>query len=470
MEIEISNKIRIKNAPDSLKSILLEHLKISNPKYVSAVNMGYSTWGIDPYIYNFNIFPDNSFVIPRGCRVRLLDLIKTMGLKCNIKDSRTIFPFIFGIDSTVIKYRPYQYKAVVDLISNGPEGLLVAPPGSGKTVIGISLVPLLGQPAMWLTHTDRLAKQTLERIHSFLPCLKNEDVGYIGASKWNVGKIITVAMVQTLIKRPIELFKLRNEFGLVILDECHHCAATTFLNVVSQLNPYYLYGLTATPYRRDKLEALMFQTLGEKSVTITMKEVEKAGGIIIPTIKYKAIRSKHITGVSIQTILKDYIVNNNKRNGIIVGDILKEAMAGNFCIVISDRKAHCEILYELISTSWKKTGIATGNYSKKYVDEQVSRFYNNEITVLVTTFALLGEGFDVDFLNRAFITMPFRAEGKAEQLIGRVQRTAKGKTDAIVYDYVDTDVGMLRSQFYTASGKDCRYRVYERLGVNIEPY
>jgi superfamily II DNA or RNA helicase len=350
------------------------------------------------------------------------------------------------------------------------EGILVAPPGSGKTVMGISILPLLGQPLLWLTHTDRLVKQTAERVDFFLPSLTDEDKGFIGAGKWNLGKLFTIALIQTLIRKPEELYKLRDLYGIVVLDEAHHCPAETFSAVISQLNPYYLYGLTATPYRRDKLEALMFQTLGNKAAVITIDEVVKHGGIIMPKVIYKAIHSKPADTSNTASLMKNYIVPNKKRNGIIVGDVLREALKNNCCIVISDRKAHCEALYELIKMSWEKTGIATGKYSKKHVDEQVKRFEDGEITVLVATFALLGEGFDVDKLNRAFIAMPFRAEAKAEQLLGRIQRIADGKTDAIVFDYVDVDIGVLRSQFFTSSSKDCRWDAYQRLGVEVIPY
>ena len=124
-------------------------------------------------------------------------------------------------------------------------------------------------------------------------------------------------------------------------------------------------------------------------------------------------------------------------------------------------------LFKSISKVWPKTGIATGKYSKKYVQKQVEEFNEGKITVLVATFALMGEGFDAPFLDRAFITMPHRAEIKTEQLIGRIQRVFPGKKDAIVYDYVDEDVGVLKNQFFNQR-RSCRYRTYTRLGVNVE--
>jgi len=464
LEIVIRNKIQLRNSPLKLNEVLIQELKTPNPKFLEAQKLGYSTYGIDQYIINFSIDLHNNLLIPRGYRRRLINLLKEMSIEYTIKDERTIFPYI-NVDSSEIVYRPYQIEAVVKLMSEN-EGMLVAPAGSGKTVMGLSLIPLLGQPALWITHTGPLASQTKAMANKFLPSL---NVGTIEEGKWDLGDVLTIGMVQTLIRAPKKLASIQDKFGLVIQDEVHHCPATTFSEVISQLNPYYLYGLTATPYRRDKLENIMFQTIGPLVSRIPIEKVIESGGIILPVVRYKTIHSKRIDTNKIQMILKDYIVNNLKRNRIIVSDILEEAVSNNFCIVVSDRREHCEILYNLISVGWEQTGIATGKYSKKYVQEQVDRFNKKEITVLVTTSQLLGEGFDVPFINRGFIAMPFRAETKAEQIIGRLQRTHPGKEEAVVYDYVDADIGVLANQFYSRTG-DCRYRAYTRLGVTVEPY
>jgi superfamily II DNA or RNA helicase len=396
----------------------------------------------------------------------VIDAANDLKLDYTVVDKRKRFKHV-DIDSSIIKYRPYQFQAVLNLTGMADEGVLVAPAGSGKTVMGLSFIPLLGQPTLWLTHTSPLAQQAEDRANFFLPDIG--EIGRIGGGKWKIGDVLTIGMIQTLVRNPDKVIKDMDKFGLVVLDEAHHCPASTFLKVVGSYNAWYIYGLTATPYRRDKLEQLMFQTLGETTSKVSMAEVEKYGGIMVPTVRYRTVHSAKVDGNNIQQIITKHIVANKKRNLMIVSDVLEEAAAGNFCIVIADRKVHCENLFELIQAGWEKTGIATGDYSKKYVQEQVQRYNDGEITVLVATYSLLGEGFDVPFLNRAFITSPFRAEAKAEQLIGRIQRTHPGKKDAIVYDYVDVDIGVVKNQFYSKTGT-CRHATYEKLGVNVEPY
>lgn len=447
-----------------LHQLLVEKLKVPNPKYIEAQSAGRSLWGVDQYIINFSVMPDGSLMIPRGLRSWLLRQCEELSIDFSAEDTRKLFSHM-DINSSEISYRPYQTPAIMELVSKSPEGVLVAPAGSGKTVMGLSLIPITGQPTLWLTHTGPLADQAIERAEKFLPGIG--EIGMIGRSKWDKGEILTVATVQTLVRSTEKLIKMRNDYGLVILDEAHHCPASTFTEVISHFNSYYMYGLTATPYRRDKLEMLMFQYLGMDKTIIRIGDVEKHGGIIVPKVRVRKVPGPKIEGNNIQEILKKFIVNNNYRNTMIVKDVLEEAKSGKYCIVISDRREHCEILYKKISTMWPKTGIVTGKYTKKQIQGQVEAFNKEEITVLVATFSLLGEGFDVPFLDRAFISMPFRAEAKAEQLIGRIQRSYPGKEDAVVYDYVDENIGVIKNQFFNQR-RSCRYRVYTRLGVEVE--
>ena len=447
--------------------MLVSKLRLPNPKFEEAVNAGRSTWKINQYIYNFEMLPDDSMLIPRGMRPELISLTERFKVPYSINDQRSNHEFI-SLDASQIKYRATQGSAIISLIG-AEEGVLVAPPGSGKTVMGISLLAIFGQPMLWLTHTRPLARQALNRVRTFYPELDDDAVGLLGDKSWKFGRVFTVGIVQTLIRKTIEeIAEISDRFGIVILDEAHHCPAKTFTDVVKQFNPRYLYGLTATPYRRDKLENLMFQTMGPETARIDITDVENEGTVIVPKLRYRTIDGRRIDDNNFARIITS-LIKNDRRNDIIISDVLREAVLGHYCILLSDRKEHCEILYKSIKEIWPKTGIATGDYSKKKIDEVISSLSSGEVTVLVATPSLLGEGFDFKYLSRAFFALPFRAEAKAEQLVGRVSRSAPGKADAIVYDYVDINAGVLYSQFYSKS-KSCRYRVYERLGMMIEPY
>ena len=432
--------------------------------------MGYSTRGIKEHIRFFTFNGAGDMIVPRGVRRELMDIINQLNLTVDVEDKRNSSSLTGYVDGSAIKFRPYQTPAMNKLLDSGPEGVLVSPAGSGKTVMGLSLIPITQQKTLWLTHTDRLFKQCYERCLEFLPDISSDSIGLIGGGKWSIGEHLTIAMVPTLVQNLERVPEIQNEFGLLVLDEAHHCPATTFTKVITNINTYFMYGLTATPHRRDKLEAMLFQCIGPIGARVDKKEVASHKGMVPPTIVYCGINfGPRVELANVSTIFKEFIVDNHKRNARIKDDVVREAKKGNFCIVSSGRKKHCELLHKIVSAEWPKTGIATGKYSKKHVDEQVAAFDNKEITVLITTPELLGEGFDVDFLNRLFITTSFRTEARAEQLIGRIQRYHPDKKDSLVYDYVDENIGVLQNQYFSRNGA-CRHNVYKRLGLHTINY
>lgn len=459
MKIIIDNQLHLFGIPPDLRQYFVENLTFRNPKYDEAVDNGRSTRGIPKTLELYKPGP-NGISIPRGYLQIVEECLIGQGLNIEIQDNRIIRPPV-EVNSQ-IRLRPYQAKAKFDLLVH-PNGILVAPAASGKTVMGLDLFATLKQKTLWLTHTNRLANQVIDRLLSMFGDIDKTEVGFIGGGKWRVGERFTVGMIPTLVRRETELLELGREFGLVIVDETHHVPASTFLVVLGYFSSYYLYGLTATPYRRDRLEGMMFATMGLPNSVVERDNLTEVGGIITPKVIKRSVPSQVYDGNDYSTIIRDLLLPNPLRLKMIVQDILNEAQAGNYCIVISIRKIYCEqIHHELERVIGDRALIATGDYTKKHNEEQVSIIDRGEANVLVTTFELLGEGFDVRRLNRGFIVLPFRERSRVEQSVGRIQRTAEDKNDAILYDYVDENIGILSNQFLHRS------MAYRSLGMKIE--
>lgn len=463
MKLIIDNQLRMLDIPEKLRSWFITQLTFDNPLYIEAVKHNRYLADLHPYINMYKPLPDG-IVLPRGYLQLIEDSMIGRGLGLHITDNRILSAPIF-VKSNII-LRPYQREAKLALLSH-PNGMLVAPAASGKTIMGLNIFASLHQKMLWLTHTHRLANQVIERIVGtnedppIFPDVTRKEIGFIGGGKYSIGDRITIGMIPTLVRRLVDLPEIGRQFGLVIIDEAHHVPASTFLKVLEHFSSYYLYGLTATPYRRDKLEDIMFAGLGLANSVVSRKKVEEKGGIVTPTVIKRIVPSPVWGDNDFHYIIREILIPNERRLTLITTDVLREAYKGNYCIVISTRKAYCEMIYELVNKHWVKSAIATGDYNRKHNDAQVAKLENGEVTVLVTTFELLGEGFDVKKLNRGFMALPFREKARVEQSVGRIQRTCEGKTDAIMYDYVDENIGILSNQFRH------RAEVYKSLGIKI---
>ena len=460
MIINIANTIHIPKIEEYLLQIISAELTHKNPMYEEAKKAGRLLYGIKPVIVNFEVDKNGGIYLPRGYLHRLCIVAEDLGIKLSINDYRSIVPFTTSYDHS-IKLRDYQLNALSN-ISTYADGLLVAPAGSGKTIMGISLLVMCNQTCLWITHTKQLLNQFVERIQQFVNIPK-EEIGLIQKGSWDIDKPVTAALVQTLIRDEDKLDAIANKFGTVIIDEVHHSPSTTFTKIVKRLNPFYLYGLTATPDRRDGLENIMLQNIGPIRHTIQREAV--ADKIITPVIIPRYITSEIPDMIDYQKLITHLVYDNN-RNNIITSDVLKEAKKGNICIVATERVEHAKILYELIKPHWEKTVVIVGKHSDKVREIALTALNTGEATVLICTSHLLGEGFDYAPLNRLFITLPFRNIVRCEQLVGRVQRISLDKKNAYIFDYVDNH-GLTKNQFKNFSGRPCRYSVYEKLGCII---
>jgi len=425
-----------------LSNFLTEELNFFNNEYAIKQKMGLSVYKLEKF-FKTVVKNDNNVLIPRGFFNELIQYFNENNIPYKIYTERH--------KCEEVKYKPtfklFDYQQdTLDSFENIEQGVLVAPPGSGKTIIALALVVSKKQPALIITHRKQIYDQWLERIENFLQIPKRK-IGQIGSSKKLVKTPLTVAMVQTL-ARMDNLKEISDNFGLIIVDECHHIPAQSFRKVITQFNPYYLYGLTATPVRKHNDEKLIFVYLGQ-----IIHEVNK-------DFKTKALKSKRskvkviINDTKLQfpykvktedyQLLSKVLTFDSKRNELIASDIKKEADKGKKCLVLTERKDHVEIMGAYLKRNFEVITL-TGDLTSKKKQEKIKQIESGHFQIIISTGQLLGEGTHFDNLDCLFLVYPFSFEGKLTQYIGRLLHS--DKTSKTVYDYRDREIDYYERMF-----------------------
>jgi len=289
-----------------------------------------------------------------------------------------------------------------------------------------------------VTHTKELARQAVERA-SLVLGLTPDEVGFIGDGECRVGARLTVALVQSLARYiPPSLL----EVGHLIVDEAHHTPAEQLAAVVAQIPARYVLGLTATPYRRDKLDAVIGWYLGPTVARIDKADLQDR--LITPRV-VKRDTGLRLFGDTFTGLVSD-LADDQDRNRLIVADVAAAVAAGRRCLVLSDRVGHVEVLAEMLMAVGVAAAALHGQLGKRKRSEVVEGLAAGTLQAVVATGSLVGEGFDAPGLDTLFLATPVSYGGRVVQYLGRVSRTAPGKTDAIVTDYTD-DHPMLWSSY-----------------------
>lgn len=452
MRIEIAADIKITAAPGPVLGQIMRELTFANPDYEDAKRRGFSVWGKPRTLKLYQAIP-GGLRVPRGYRWDRL-----VGSGDEIVDRRTRLPDVdFG--ACLVRPRPYQEEAIWSAFQAG--GVIVAPPGSGKTIIGLLLMADLRQPTLWLTHTKDLAEQTTARAREFLAGAG--EIGLLGDGQWRLGEKLTVGMIQTLAAR--DLAEIVNLFGVVILDEAHHAPAKTFYDVMNQFPARHRYGLTATPERADGLEFYLFAGIGATVHRIGHEALAAAGQIIVPEVRLIYTDFTYDSAPDGDRLnwnrLLDHLTTDEARNDLITATVAEHA-PGHYSLVLSDRVEHCIALQWLLRAVAPdlRTAVVHSGLSRRKRREAMAQAAAREIDVLFAT-QLAREGLDLPHLDRLHVATPKRAAGAVEQEAGRVARPAPGKAGALIFDYCDNLVGVLKSQAYA------RRAVYRKLGCSV---
>jgi len=271
--------------------------------------------------------------------------------------------------------------------------------------------------------------------------LGKRDIGQISANKKKLSRFITVAMIQSLTRYPY-LKTLSESFGTILIDECHHIPAKSFRQVIVNFNPYYIFGLTATPKRKYNDEKLIFLYIGD-IICNTNNIGHVTTGLFEEGIQLNIRDTNLYFPYDSRTddfqLLSKVIIFDSDRNKLIVKDIKKEIGPSNNILVLTERKEHVEVLNIYLKSVCEVITI-TGDDSKSLRKVKMKQIESGNYQVLITTGQLLGEGLDIENLSSIFLVYPFAFEGKLIQYIGRILRSKGRKA---IYDYRDKNVDFL---------------------------
>ncbi len=420
-----------------LRERLFQAMSFPNPEFVRRLRMGKRVGDI-PEQLHFIRWKDGQIRIPRGAIHVLKRLAAAERQTVQCEDHRCL-PVERLPELPIPLLRDYQRDAV-DAMVAATQGTAIMACGSGKTRCGIAAIARLRLPSIILVHTLDLAEQWRTEIQKVLGL----EAAVIGGNEHGRGPI-TIALVQSLANWDEErLDDLLSQFGLLIVDEAHHVSGLFFRTIVDRCPAKYRFGLTATPEREDGLTPVLDLFLGPPVATVNQQQLVEAGVLTLPEVRTveTGFQFPYECPEDYQPML-DALIADDKRNGLIADTVAREASAGNLCMVLTGRIDHCQALRDLIRARGVRAELLTGEIKKDRRAELLQAARAGELQVLVAT-TLADEGLDLVTLSRVFLTYPGKARGRTIQRIGRVMRTAPGKEDAIVFDFIDTKVPVLR--------------------------
>ena len=480
LHIILSNGIYVDNT--NLKVAMQNRIRrmaaISNPVFYKNQAIGTSNYDTARWIYLGKDHLSGYIQIPRGLQDELWENIKQADIDYEMEDERQQGRKI-NVDFKG-ELRPEQDKALKELIRYD-NGILHAATAFGKTVVSSAIIAQKKINTLIILESSALIEQWKEALEIFLnineglPAYETKTgrvrkrkslIGTLQGAHDSMTGIIDIAMAGSLCKKG-KYHKMMNEYGLVLIDECHHSASETIANVLKEVKAKYVYGVTATPKRGDGLEKINYMLIGPIRYSYTAKEKAKEQGmqhLVYPRFTRTVPPRGVITDKMHPNEAYEIIHNNDVRDEQIIEDVKNCVAAGRTPVVLSRYKDHSEKFYERLKSYADHVFLMTGNNSKKEhrkILEQMHQVDKNESLILIATGSLVGEGFDFPRLDTLFMATPVSFRGVVEQYAGRLNRDYAGKENVIIYDYVDNHIPMFNNMYMK------RLKAYKQIGYEF---
>ncbi len=449
VNVFLSNMVYVEKEglPQKLIISIIRLAAFLNPDYYRTQALRLPLYN-KPRIINLSSESTNHIGIPRGCLDELLKLIQQLEIEAIIHDKTNS-----GIEQDFEfhgKLYDEQLKAGKELLCFD-NGILSASTAFGKTVVALWLVAQRKTSTLVIVHRRQLLQQWKERIASFLN-IPLKDIGEIGAGKDKRTMKIDVAIIQSLYHDK-EVKEFVKDYGLVIVDECHHISAFSFEQVLKEVKAKYVYGLTATPIRKDGQHPIVIMQCGLIRVKIDARNQANSRAfshsVIVRHTTFRLPDSLVCIDPKITDIYQA-LVDDKERNDLIIDDIISSIEAGRSPLILTERTAHVDFFMEKLTGFAKNIIVLKGGMSRKQLKAVMERLHSipeNEERVIIATGKYIGEGFDDSRLDTLFLTMPISWKGTLQQYAGRLNRVYDSKTEVIIYDYVDQEVPVLAAMY-----------------------
>ena len=462
---------------NQLSSKVLNHLKriasFRNPEFYSKQALRLSTYQT-PRIISCADIDDEYLALPRGCEDAVIALLREKDVPYRIEDKCNHGKPISVQFNGVL--RDNQQEAVNVLASNS-NGVLSATTAFGKTVTAIGLIAKHGVNTLVLVHTKALLDQWVKALEQFLTIdtipEENErkrkrrkplsPIGTLSSTGNKLHGIIDIALMQSCISDN-EVKTFVKEYGMVIADECHHVSAVNFEQILKTVNARYVYGLTATPIRKDGHQPIIFMQCGPIRYSADAKAQmlsQSFERLLVP--RFTPFRP--IVGSDLSyTKVAEQLAEDEYRNLFIVKDVIEVLKEGRSPIILTSRTSHVSILAELLKPHCPNVITLIGSEStkdKRQKMEHLQSIPSSEQLVIVATGKYVGEGFDYARLDMLFLVSPVAWKGIVAQYAGRLHREYEGKQDVQIYDYIDIRVPVCESMYRK------RLKGYASIGYRI---
>jgi superfamily II DNA or RNA helicase len=484
VRVTLADGVRIdcRGLPARVVNRLRRLAAFRNPEYTKKLRMHFSVWDV-PRIVDLSRADGDELVLPRGCAEAVLTTLRDAGIEALVIDGRSDGKRIHARFTGELRD---TQKPCVDKLVGHDLGVLVAPTGFGKSVIAASVVATRQVSTLVIVPNTTLLKQWRESLTRFLriedepPVLLTPSgrrakrqpgvVGIIGDGKTLRSGIVDVALAGSLFKKgevagESVVSPFVAEYGMVVVDEAQHVAASKVLEVLGAVRARYVYAMTATPKRDDGLDRILFLECGPLRHEVAVSDQIEEQGIKRLLVPRFSISHPDLDGRPNWHELVDYISENDERNHLVAADAVRAMRRGRTPLVLTRRVEHARTLANDIGGLTESLGAAvillvgSDDVSTRHrCLEELHATPADKPLCVVATGSYVGEGFDLDRLDALLLAGPVAFEGMLAQWVGRLHRVGKGKSEVVVMDYVDIDIPMFDREWHK------RLRAYKRLG------